>query len=188
MTAVRSPRCGDIGEPQRHIEFEPMPATEPVHEPSPAPAQPEKVPASVLMRFVAKVGSAEPGSTCRHWQASVDRNGYGRFKLNGRMALAHRVAYQFFIGPVPAGACLDHLCRNRSCVNPLHLEPVSGSENTLRGGGPTAQNAARTQCINGHPFDESNTYTQGGRRRQCRTCNAAAVRRLAERKRLAGAA
>ena len=73
------------------------------------------------------------GDGCWLWTKSIDYGGYGRIGQRGVNARAHRVSYEHFVGPIPDGLSLDHLCRNRRCVNPDHLEPVTGSENTRRG-------------------------------------------------------
>ena len=123
---------------------------------------------------------------CIEWTGAVDRDGYGR----SNRKLVHRVAYEKAYGPIKAGLTIDHLCRNRRCINPLHFEAVTRRENTMRGIGPTALNARKSACVNGHPFNEANTYIgpdrdrQGRRtsRRQCRICNAAAVAAYKARK------
>lgn len=99
--------------------------------------------------------------------------GYGTIMHNGRNMVVHRAAYMLMVGPIPEGLTLDHLCRNRICVNPHHLEPVTVKENVLRGVGITAKNSAKDQCVNGHPFSGSNLKVHardGGRRRVCRMC------------------
>lgn len=121
----------------------------------------------------------EPNTGCWLWMMSTRPDGYGEFytgvvKLT---RLAHRVAYMMFVGPVPEGLDLDHLCRVRSCVNPAHLEPVTRRTNLLRGRGVTARNAAVTTCPAGHVYDEVNTYRYPKGSRYCRTC-----RRLGMRK------
>jgi hypothetical protein len=82
---------------------------------------------------------------------------------------AHRWSYEHFVGPIPEGLHIDHLCRVRRCVNPDHLEPVTPKENYLRGEGPTARNSTKTHCKYGHKFDKSNTSVYGGRR-HCNEC------------------
>lgn len=86
---------------------------------------------------------------CWEWMAYVEQGGgqgYGKFRLGSRMVRAHRLAYELEVGEIPEGMVLDHLCRNRRCVNPTHLEPVTKTENILRGEGPTAVNARKTHC------------------------------------------
>lgn len=74
-----------------------------------------------------------PMGECWIWVARMNRNGYGRLYDSGEERMAHRVAYETFVGPIPEGMLLDHVCRTRCCVNPAHLDPVSHSINTLRG-------------------------------------------------------
>ena len=111
---------------------------------------------------------------CWVWQGSFFKDGYGRIALSGRTRLVHRVAYEHFVGPVPEELALDHLCRNRACFNPAHLEPVTIRENLFRSPITAASvKAAQTHCIRGHEFDEANTYRyQDTGRRMCRACSA----------------
>lgn len=124
-------------------------------------------------RFWPKVSKA---GACWLWTSSTFRSGYGAFRYDGQMRVAHRFAYELLVGRVPDHLQLDHLCRVRHCVNPEHLEAVPPQVNLLRGTGATAVNAAKTHCANGHEFTPENTYTvpptdalpNGGRR--CRAC------------------
>jgi hypothetical protein len=110
---------------------------------------------------------------CILWAGSLSQ-GYGiicNYNGTGRRKRAHLAAWESAHGPIPDGYVLDHLCRRRSCCNVDHLEVVSGKENTLRGIGPTAENAKKTHCKHGHPFDEANTGMTRLGRRYCRTCS-----------------
>lgn len=90
-------------------------------------------------RFWAKVEVLPNG--CWQWTAAKNSDGYGLFKIGGRVQGAHRVCYEALIGFIPEGLQSDHLCRNRACVNPAHIEPVTSHENILRGDCPAAMNA-----------------------------------------------
>lgn len=122
---------------------------------------------AVLHRFWAKV-VVDP-SGCLMWAAGRSGGGYGAFDHGGRKVAAHRFAYTALVGPVPDGLELDHLCRTPACVRPDHLEPVTHRTNTLRSEAPTAVNAAKDGCANGHPYTEENTYYRAGGR-DCRAC------------------
>lgn len=113
---------------------------------------------------------------CRVWMRGRNTHGYGRVSYNGKWCAAHRVSYETFVGPIPAGLDLDHLCRNRACINPAHLEPVTEKENALRGIGFCALNAAKTHCKYNHHLDGDNLYIyqyRGRLQRQCRVCREA---------------
>ena len=127
-------------------------------------------------------------SGCWLWKLAL-RKGYGAIGIGSlkdgsrRNAVVHRIAYEVFVGPIPEGLTIDHLCRVRNCVNPAHLEPVTNGENVLRGQGVSAQHARKTHCIHGHAFTEANTYIRKGGGRTCRECARAydRARRLARK-------
>jgi hypothetical protein len=129
-------------------------------------------------RFLDKVYKRDD---CWLWIAKCNNRGYGMFGLDRRMQTAHRVAYELWVGPIPDGLEIDHLCGVRHCVNPAHLEAVTHRENLLRGSGFAAINAAKTHCPRGHEYTPENTYTNpnpnGGR--ICRTCKRARDRQAA---------
>src|SRR5260370_18895864 len=120
---------------------------------------------TVLARFTAKYVTTPNG--CWEWLGSKSPKGYGHFHDGQKDVRAHRWAYEHFIGPVPDGLVIDHLCRNHACVNPAHLEPVTNKENLTRGIRP---NALKTHWKRGHPFTEAKTILSPGGSRSCRTC------------------
>jgi len=148
-----------------------------------------KQPQPVEERFLAKVKKVESG--CWEWQAGHYPTGYGLFSMKHpgggwEMRYAHRVAYELFKGPIPAGLELDHLCRNRGCVNPDHLEAVTHATNIRRGAGPLADNARKTHCIRGHLLEGDNVRVRPGTGwRSCRACDAYWNGLAAERRRAA---
>lgn len=126
-------------------------------------------------RFWDKV---EPTGFCWNWTAYKDRNGYGLIALKNKpgtraavTGLAHRISYLLLVGEFDRGLHLDHLCRNPSCVNPDHLEPVELTENTARGYSIQRIAYRKQECTKGHALTPENTYTvpKSGRRR-CKTC------------------
>lgn len=108
--------------------------------------------------------------SCWLWTLAKNTGGYGVWTVDRRQFLVHRLAYELWVGEIPPGLTVDHLCRVRSCCNPAHLEIVTRGENSLRGDGPAAVNARKTHCPKGHPYDETNTCLSGGRR-YCLACN-----------------
>lgn len=120
-----------------------------------------------VVRFDAK-WSLSGG--CWQWLAAIDAHGYGRFSVGGRMKLAHRIAYEMFVAPIPRGLDLDHICRNRACVNPAHLEPVTRSENLSRSPLMGVKNIGKTHCPRGHEYSAENTRFNTSGARNCREC------------------
>ena len=147
---------------------------------------PELTPEQVE-RFWNNVEVPEQPSCCWEWTARLSKWGYGNVTIgkHGDFA-AHRVAYTLLIGPIPNDLEIDHLCRNRRCVNPDHHEIVTHRENSLRGYGPTAINFRKTHCIHGHELTPDNVRFAAHRptERECRTCwrERKTVRYLRERK------
>lgn len=115
-----------------------------------------------LLRFLGNVILADG---CWVYGGQKNRQGYGQYA--GKKA--HRLMYEIFVGPIPDGLVIDHLCRNTSCVNFSHLEPVTQRINTLRGINHVALQAKQASCKRGHPFDQDNTRIYRGRR-TCRKC------------------
>lgn len=101
---------------------------------------------------------------CWLWTGGKDAMGYGTIIVSRRSVRAHRASYEAFVGPIPGGLDIDHLCRVKACVNPSHLEPVTHSENLRR------HYATITTCPRGHAYDEANTYRDTAGKRRCRTC------------------
>lgn len=122
---------------------------------------------SAFERFISKVRKTD---FCWIWTGAICGHGYGNFHAYGKYYRAHRFAYEYFVGKIGPNLDLDHLCRNRKCVNPRHLEPVSRQENLLRGDTIVAKQAQQTHCIHGHEFNDANTYHDSRGRRHCRKC------------------
>jgi hypothetical protein len=130
-----------------------------------------------LDRFVDRILVSDG---CWEWTGGKWNNGYGYLSVStdtvkNRLVCAHRVSYEFLVGPIDEGLHLDHLCRNPGCVNPQHLEPVTRKVNILRGTSPFAENARKTHCPHGHEYDEANTLIirrkgKGTLERHCRAC------------------
>lgn len=129
----------------------------------------KKDPMATIARFLRHVNKTE---SCWEWTGTLfSPKNYGAFHLpvpgrrKWRAALAHRVSYELFHGPIPENFTIDHLCRNHRCVNPDHLEAVTNKENILRGEGLTAKHARKSACPFGHEYTPRKS---GGRK--CLTC------------------
>lgn len=120
---------------------------------------------------------------CWLWKGALLLNGYGRLNREGYTLMAHRAAYMFFVGLVPEGLVLDHLCKVRHCVNPSHLEAVTQRVNLLRGNTVVAARAARTHCPAGHEYSAENTRLSKRNQRSCRACGHAQDRARPARRR-----
>ena len=129
--------------------------------------QPPPSPKELILARCVVVGE------CWEWTGSAHNAGYGVVGAK----LAHRLSYEAFVGPIADTLTIDHLCQNRKCVNPAHLEPVPLAINVLRGDSPPARNARKTHCPQGHPYDEVNTYRTTKGHRICRACHAERARR-----------
>jgi hypothetical protein len=137
------------------------------------------------MRFDERLASfADRPDECWPWPGAVNNWGYGYTTVGdgtarGRNVMVHREAYARLVGPIPEGMQIDHLCRNRLCMNPRHLEPVTIAENVLRGAGPGAINRRKTHCYRGHEFTPENTFYVGREKkeRRCKVCDREKQRR-----------
>lgn len=127
--------------------------------------------------------SPEPNTGCWLWLGKLSReNGYGQMGVMGKTRYAHRLAWEVAHGPIPPGLTIDHLCRQRSCVNPDHLEVVTIRENVLRGVGRSAVNHRKTHCKYGHEFSPKNTHIDPKGKRVCRACKRDTYRKVQQRK------
>ena len=107
---------------------------------------------------------------CVLWKGAIDSDGYGRKQVGKKWKGAHRVIWEEKNGVIPKGLVIDHLCRNRACVNTEHMEVVTVKENTLRGFGIAAINARKKVCVKGHTLEGNNLMIMKDGRRWCREC------------------
>ena len=139
--------------------------------------------ATAGIRFMTKIASTEPGK-CWLWMGAKVK-GYGSFRFGKRAVLAHRFSYERFVGPIPDELTIDHLCRNRACVNPLHMEVVTMHENWRRGESVSAKCARQTHCLRGHELSGNNIVISRGAR-VCKQCKRASEKQSKAAKQLAG--
>jgi hypothetical protein len=132
---------------------------------------------TLLHQFCLHANVTPSQNDCWEWQGPINHGGYGLMRdctqsaeYSGKPIRAHRFAYEQFIGPIAEGMVLDHLCRNRKCVNPYHLEPVSIGENVLRGQ-EARIGRKRDHCFQGHELTAVNVYIGKLGKRTCKTCH-----------------
>lgn len=122
-------------------------------------------------KFINKIEKTE---SCWNWIGEIKNTGYGSFYEKGKSYAAHRLVYEALVKKIPFGKVIDHLCRNRRCVNPDHLEVVSSTENILRGNWMSGINVRKKECKHGHPFSIENTIFRKRENskywRVCREC------------------
>lgn len=135
-------------------------------------------------RFWEKVDKTPGHGTsgdCWQWISTIDKYGYGQIKSNGTK-LASRIVWMPSFGPIPEELVVDHLCRNRACVNPNHLRLITNKDNLLCGVGLAAQNAKKTHCPKGHEYSGYNLHISPSGRRVCRRCEADRMIRVRRRR------
>lgn len=144
---------------------------------------------SEIENFIFARAIPEPNSGCWLWVLAVNKDGYGKLKKNRKSLIAHRFTYEQLVGPIPAGLEIDHLCTNKSCVNPAHLEPVPTKVNIERmhkrrpeaktrlGRIARERRDARTHCPQGHPYSGDNLRIAPSGQQVCKTCTRENMRR-----------
>ena len=133
-------------------------------------------------RFWGQVAFRQWG--CWEWRGALAKKGYAHFWLVNSPRIGHRISYQITRGPIPDGLTIAHLCRNKKCVNPSHLEVATIRKSVLRGFGVTAMNARKRYCLRGHPLFGPNLYTYPNGGRSCRTCKKASMQKFLNKWRL----
>lgn len=124
----------------------------------------------------------DKSTLCWNWRGTITQYGYAQFRAGSESYRAHRLSYLWAKGIIPKGLVLDHLCRNRNCVNPEHLEAVTIKVNILRGVGFAAKNSKKTHCPEGHEYTPDNVYLDKTKRRHCKICHAERQREYLLRK------
>ncbi len=119
-----------------------------------------------LDRFLQKIEISS--ESCWEWQGCTS-NGYGQINIDRKTTRAHRFIYEYYHGKISSELQIDHLCSNRKCVNPNHLEQVTQQENNLRSMSISGINSRKTHCIRGHKFTDENIY-YWKKSRHCRIC------------------
>jgi hypothetical protein len=120
--------------------------------------------------FLSKI-NIKMNNGCLFWNASKNNNGYGIFKVDGKTRSAHKWIYEYSEGLIPAGKVLDHICRNRQCVNTAHLRVVTHRQNSIENSlSQSAINMGKTRCVNGHELTEGNLYPDKRGWRRCKRC------------------
>ena len=125
-------------------------------------------PKSFVIRLLSHIKTNENG--CFIWLGSKNNKGYGMLNVDRMPALAHRVSYELFVGDLEDGLVVDHLCRNRGCINPAHLEQVTSRDNVLRGDSVCSENSKKTHCKRGHEFSGENMRLLKNGGRFCKKC------------------
>ncbi len=131
------------------------------------------MPVNTIESLLGRIESSPDG--CWLWTGHTTC-GYGRARFDGRPRPVHRILFEHFVGPIPEGLQIDHLCRNRACSRPSHLELVTVRENVLRGVGHSAQNARKETCSKGHDLVYRKDSTRTLPRRYCKECENARQR------------
>lgn len=141
-----------------------------------------EMPADKVAELYANLTRTESG--CWEFTGPQTEAGYGRLNILDRYWYTHRLSYELHVGAIPEGLHMDHLCRNRICCNPEHLEPVTPRENALRSPvAVAAVNARKTHCLNGHELAGDNLmHRKDGKGRRCRTCHERQVREAGQRR------
>lgn len=115
------------------------------------------------------LSNIENWKDCWNWKGTVSKD-YAVMKLHSRQVRVHRLIYELLVAPIPKGYVVDHVCKNKKCINPNHLQPVTSKENTLRGTSIPAINSKKTHCKRGHSLEGGNLLKGQGNHRRCKLC------------------